>query len=116
MPQEDQKLVVSGSQRDRKITAPAPVPDRHAVHEQRARAHGTDPEAPGGRRLVQPELRCEGHGRGFSEARLGGVPDPPGSGERVGKTGSRGQGDGREDEKRGGVGEKAARRLPRGGR
>ena len=116
MPQEDEKLVVPDRERDPEVAGPAAVSNRHAVHEQRTRPHGADPEAAGGRRLVQPEFSREGHGRGLSEARLRGETDPPGSGERVGETGPRGQGNAREDEKRGGIGEKVARSSPPGGR
>jgi hypothetical protein len=116
MPQENEKLVVPGGERDPEVAGPAAVSNRHAVHEQRAGAHGADTEVAGGRRLVQPEFSREGHGRGLSEARLRGETDPPGSGERVGDTGPRGHGDAREDDKRGGVGEKAAWSSPPGGR
>jgi hypothetical protein len=108
--------VVPGRERDRESTDPAALCDRHAVHEERARAQGADPEASGRRRLVQPEFGREGHVRGQSPARPGGVTDPPGSGERVGKAGPRGHSDARENEKRGGAGEKAARGLPEGDR
>ena len=116
MPQEDEELVVPGRERDREVADPAAVPDRDAVHEQRARTYGADPEPSGGRRPVQPEFSREGHSRGLSEASLGGVTDPPGSGERVGETGSRGHCDAHENEKRGGVRKEAVWRSPRGGR
>ena len=116
MVQDDEKLVVPGWERDREGTDPAALCDRHAVDEERARAHGADPEASAGRRLVQPKLGREGHVRGQSTARLGGVTDPPGSGERVGEAGNCGHGDAREDEKHGGVDEEVARGQPEGGR
>src|ERR1039457_5910374 len=130
MPQENEELVVPGPKRDPEVAGPAAVSNRHAVHEQRARAHGADTDAAGGRRpghpefsragggrrRVEPEFSREGRGRGLSEARLRGETDPPGSGERVGETGPRGHGDAREDDKRGGVAEKAAWSSPPGGR
>lgn len=116
MVHEDEQLVVPGCERDREGTGPAAFCDHRAVHEKRARAHGTDPEASGWRRLVQPELGREGHVRGQSAARLGGVADPPGSRKGIGEAGLRGHGDAGEDEKSGSAGEKAARRLPEGDR
>lgn len=116
MLQNDEELVVPGGKRDREVSGPAPSSNRDAVHEQRARAHGADREAAVGRRMVQPESSGESHCRRLSEACLRGKTNPPGSGERVVETGPCGQGDPREDEKRGGQGEKAARRLPPGGR
>ena len=113
MPKENEKLVVPGGKRDREVAAPAPVSNRDAVHEERARADRADPEAARRRRLVQPESSRKGHGRRLSEARLRSRTDPPGRGERVGNTGPRGHGDAREGEKRGGVDEKTARGSPR---
>jgi hypothetical protein len=52
MREDDENVVVSGRERDLELAGPAAVPDRHAVHEQRTRANGADPEATGGRRLV----------------------------------------------------------------
>jgi len=116
MPEEDEKLVVPGGERNREVAAPAAVSHRQTVHEERARAHRADPESAGGRRPVQAEPRRQGQGRGLSGASLRAMADPPGSGERVGKTGPRGQGRAREDEERDGVREETARGLPRTGR
>jgi len=113
MPKEDEKLVVPDGERDREVAAPASVSNRDAVHEERAPADRADPEAAGRRRPVQPESGRKGQGRRLSEARLKSMTDPPGRGERVGKAGSRGHGDAREGQKRGGAHEKAARGSPR---
>ncbi len=112
MPEDDENLVIPRRELCREVARTRAFSNRHAVHEDGARAHGAQPETRAGRRPRQPEARREGHGRGLSAACRRGKTDPPCSGEGVGKASPRGQDDAREGEERRGEREKAMRSSP----
>jgi hypothetical protein len=116
VPEDDEDLVVPGRERSREVAHTRALSNRHAVHEDRARAHGVQPEARARRRPRQPEPRHEGHVPGRPEACLIVETDPPGTREGVGKADPDGPGDAREDEKHRNDGEKVVRPRPCGDR